>query len=274
MKKGLCISLSVLSVFSLSTLAQARPYTIIPTSSSHAYVDLGLGQALTYRADSGSVIVPGGPSLSLQPKNSGLPQSLSIGGGWLWPQMYRAESPYFPFVSLGLYYQHTNLFDTKKPVELHELVHSIHFDQPANYVFSQDGLMANLKMDIYRWKYMMPYLGVSLGASWNQIKEKQPLLLAIDPSVTVPFTTEDQRTTSFSYSLGAGLDFPVTEKLWFSLGYSYSNFGRVQAGDICLPTSPTPPSNVVCTHNGFGNLDHFGNLTTQTILLTGRYVFA
>lgn len=268
MKK--CVVTLLLISSSLSPIV-AQAYCCCATKklSSQMYVDVGISQALTYHVDPARLHPPDAPSntfIFLNAKNSGgLPQSVSLGGGWLWPQLYRSESPYFPFVSAGLSYQHTNLFNTKKSVEFgaeaSEMILAVASSAP--YVFSQDILMANAKLDLYRWKYAMPYVSVGLGIAWNQVKDKA-FFTSLETDFAPDVTDSNSRNTAFSYSAGIGLDFPVTEKFWLGLGYSYSGFGRMGGSNRLV--SPTLSEELV--------LSSFGQATTQTILLTGRYVFA
>ncbi|BBB14827.1 uncharacterized protein RVIR1_03040 [Candidatus Rickettsiella viridis] len=246
-------------------------------------MDLGIGQALTYHvkpAFSGAAVdFLGLNNVALRPRNSGgLPQSFSVGAGWLWPQVYRLESPYFPFVSIGLSYQHTNLFNTKKSVVYwfeEALPDGEKAAQPfavAPYTFSQDSVMANLKLDLYRWRYVMPYLSLGLGAAWNQVKDKAVFTAVDGEQVRGQITDANSRNTAFSYSAGLGLDFPVTEKFWLSLGYAYSGLGRmggINSLTNSVDPNPTNPLDIILNH-----VSSFGQVSTQTILLMGRYVFA
>ena len=259
------------SAFTFALKAEAKGCCCPSHTSSmkpRFYLDAGVGNAFDSQVDSDSVAIlflGENITYSLSATNHAYPNNLAIGAGCLWPQPYQANSPYFPFLSLGLQYQYTN-FDSKKTFMSFSIFLDDQkgpFDDGSHYIFSQNSLLANLKLDLYRWNRVMPYVNLGLGASWNQAKAQGPFTdNSDDPEA---FIIGTGRSTAFSYTVGAGLDFLVTERFWLSLGYSYNNFGHVQLGKITYTTNPNNAP-APFTFN-------LRNLTTHNIQLTGRYVF-
>lgn len=277
MNKKLYIVMSILAAatFTATLKAEAKGCCCVPPTHSmkpRFYLDVGVGHAFDSQANSDAIAEPdivGGPIdilYSLSEANHAKPDNLLIGAGFLWSDLHQTDSPYFPFLSLGLQYQYTN-FDNKKTsmrlnisdINTGEVVLS----PEASYVFSQNSLLANLKLDLYRWDRVMPYVNLGLGASWNQAKDKTPFTLFAGKADLITGTT---RNTSFSYNLGAGLDFLITERFWLSLGYNYNNFGRVSINKFLNLDDPSFSGPADFKFN-------LGNLATHNIQLTGRYVF-
>ncbi|WP_232019637.1 outer membrane protein [Candidatus Rickettsiella viridis] len=138
----------------------------------------------------------------------------------------------------------------------------------TNQILSQNSLLANLKMDIYRWGRIMPYVNLGLGASWNESKQQAPFIDPDNPLISVS-TASSLQMTSFSYQVGAGLDFLVIKNFWLSLGYNYNNFGRVVVDKLLL----LPGIGSDDFLNSLAQPFSFRNLTSQSVQLTGRFIF-
>lgn len=281
MNKKLYIFMSVLAATTLASTLKAEAKgcccpSPTPSMKPRVYLDVGVGHAFDSHVGSDKFlgITDDGPILSsLSAKNHASPNNLAIGTGFLWPQPYQANSPYFPFLSLGLQYQYTNFDNKKTSMSLNSVFQEppqeqIPFDD-FNYVFSQNSLLANLKLDLYRWGRVMPYVNLGLGASWNQAKDKSPATFT-DENQLQDITSATARSTSFSYTVGAGLDFLMSERFWLSLGYSYNNFGGISINQFSDTQDNDPSKTAPLNFIKFNNL---GNLTTHNIQLTGRYVF-
>ncbi|MDQ8039914.1 MAG: outer membrane beta-barrel protein [Rickettsiella sp.] len=248
------------------------------------YVDFGLGKAFDTHIPSASysaaLPVATGviTTFLISPKGHNLYDNLALEAGLLWENAYRIDSPYFPFINLGLSYRYSNFTNEKTLTDFTFISQQAGF-QPlvltsqTNYEFLQRSLLANLKLDVYRWGHFMPYVNLGLGASWNKSKQKAPFFIK-DPDTTNPapitLTTSSSDVSSFSYQVGAGLDYLVTENFWLSLGYIYNNFGRVEVGKLLSASL-----NDVFDQQVDAIIRPFSlrNLTTHTIQLTGRYVF-
>lgn len=274
-------------MFSALLHAEARRYcgccypVVKPQPTPRPYVELGLGQAFDSRLDASSYSFAnprreeGTITLALMPNGRILASDILIGGGWVWSQLYPADTHYLPFISLGLQYQYSNVDHQKTFIDLDFKLKNtqnngtslLSFNTP--YEFSQRRLLANAKLDLYRWRYVMPYVNLGLGATWNKVKQTEPFLIT-EKSDTVPITTLGSRNNRWSYSVGAGLDFLVNENLWLSLGYQYNNFGRITISEPFFNVDNLQAKQVNANAKPF----HLGDLSTQSIQLTGRYLFA
>lgn len=162
----------------------------------------------------------------------------SIGAGWAWSQLYPQNPNYFPYVSLGLQYQYTNLNNKKTLVDFNgyatDLGNKVNFDYfgNTNYIFSQISLLGNLKIDLYRWRYVMPYINLGLGVSSNRTKQNKNFYIQETAVVFRPeffeIVTPNKRNVAFSYNVGLGLDFPIKNNFWLSLGYVYNDLGKFE----------------------------------------------
>ncbi|MGQ3891333.1 SPOR domain-containing protein [Legionella sp. CNM-4043-24] len=103
-----------------------------------------------------------------------------------------------------------------------------------NYTYSwdvsRDVLSLYSKMDLTRYRQVMPYIDASIGVAFNRAGQYS------ETSITPPVTSRinpafGSRTESaFTYSVGAGLDFQFTPKFIMSLGYDYQSFGQFASG--------------------------------------------
>lgn len=144
------------------------------------------------------------------------------------------------------------------------------------YDFSQSSLLGVLKLDLYRWQRVMPYINLGLGTAWRQAKQKEPLYVNSreDMENIGVLPTGNLKTRTFAYSVGAGFDFPITENFWLSLGYQYNDFGDINLKPTLVGLNEQAQEDI--EEQGINNLlkpFHLNNLSTQTIQLTGRYVF-
>jgi hypothetical protein len=74
-----------------------------------------------------------------------------------------------------------------------------------------------------------PYISGGLGLSWNESKN---YTVTISP----PFTTfsnqfANNTTTSFSWSVGTGVDVDLTKKVRLGVGYRFTDFGKAATGN-------------------------------------------
>lgn len=282
---SLIISFCILLTLSLPTNALCcypKPLICVQALKPQYYIDLGLEQAFNTHLSSSQfeVITPSNPNFdflfSMSPSNNPFINHIALETGILWPHPYQADSPYFPFINLGLRYQYSNVDQKKTSViaseDLQESASMRSLDianSQRDFTFSHHSLLVNLKMDVYRWNRIMPFVNLGLGASWNRSKLQNPFLLDLNgQEINLNYLSfNTTRNTAFSYQVGAGLDFLATDNFWLSLGYLYNNFGQIQLGtakveELIRRVSSYSASTV-----------KFRDLTAHTIQLTGRYVF-
>lgn len=74
-----------------------------------------------------------------------------------------------------------------------------------------------------------PYFSLSLGGAWNNLS--QYAITNFDSNgINLPAILGDRTRSSFSYSLGLGIDTDISERLRLALGYRFSDFGQASFG--------------------------------------------
>lgn len=83
--------------------------------------------------------------------------------------------------------------------------------------------------------HFYPYFSIGLGAAFNEAYDFR-LSTSETGSINVAPTYRDRTSTSFSYTLGAGLDASLTQHIRVGVGYRFSDFGKFQFsdGDIAI----------------------------------------
>lgn len=90
---------------------------------------------------------------------------------------------------------------------------------------------------LYRGSFpALPYLLAGVGASYNNTNN-----FSTDVNPFLTFTrVQDFSTTSFSYNVGAGVDFVLTDYLRLGIGYRYTDLGKAELGPMKIDTTPVP----------------------------------
>jgi len=83
----------------------------------------------------------------------------------------------------------------------------------------------------YERSIFKPYFSFGLGASINKASGYE---VDIPNFVTFSRVYEDKTYTSFSYSVGTGLDFNVGESIRLGVGYRFSDLGKVTLGKATI----------------------------------------
>ena len=104
-----------------------------------------------------------------------------------------------------------------------EYVWRKHAKDEAKYVgntlkFKTYSYMFNMYYDVLPYNWWSPYVGLGLG--WTKMKYT-------DIDHTSGFDTAE-KTTRFTWALGAGLSLKVTNRLNVDLGYRYYNMGKLE----------------------------------------------
>ena len=93
----------------------------------------------------------------------------------------------------------------------------------TNYNFKYDiqllNILATLKLDLYRWKNLMPYVigGVGL-TNYSTSEYTEQALSGVTPRVSPAYGSNSGN--NFSYLLGVGLDYAILENLWINAEYN------------------------------------------------------
>ena len=99
----------------------------------------------------------------------------------------------------------------------------------AQQILAVAKLFATKQLTIGTPHLFFPYLSVGLGGAFN--KGSGFIWTQETGSVNVTPTFNNHSQTSFSYSLGLGVDTPINSNMRFGLGYRFSDFGAASLGN-------------------------------------------
>ncbi|MEO8402126.1 MAG: outer membrane beta-barrel protein [Gammaproteobacteria bacterium] len=148
--------------------------------------------------------------------------NLGLGGGYQW----QFDRTYVPYFNLGI--QYTHIFTSH--VEGSVTQFSLPIFNNYNYKFDYDAnvLVLNGKLDLIEYHSFLPYIALGIGAAYNDFSNYHEYA---KPSVT-PRTTPNygsHNTANFTYTLGAGVDYHCSNKIWLSLGYEYDSLDKLKS---------------------------------------------
>ncbi|MES2141770.1 MAG: outer membrane beta-barrel protein [Pseudomonadota bacterium] len=217
------------------------------------YFDLGVGKAYDYARSNSFLESSNGAVLgNLRTGNSYSTPFFFVGIGYRWAR----PDLWFPSVNVGLQHRYTS------PINVNGVSQTPSVD-PAptsyNYRMQQESWLIMTKADIYKWKGFMPYIAAGMGVSFNRISQ----FFVNSPIFANQLGGSTTLKGGFSYSFGAGIDYPVKEDFWLSLGYFYDDFGKNKIDSVFTSS----------TMNSIGTLKN-ANLHANSFFLSARYLFA
>ncbi|KGP63492.1 hypothetical protein EP47_05780 [Legionella norrlandica] len=146
---------------------------------------------------------------------------LGIGAG------YRYTDLAIPAISLGIHYSHFLKTHINGQIIQYSLPEFTNYDYQWKVV--SDLVLATSKMNVFRWKNLMPFVQGGLGISSNRTSQYYEIALPnVTPRISPNFT--NHTTTVLAYQFGAGLDWEINPQWLISLGYEYSDLGRFRSG--------------------------------------------
>ncbi len=183
---------------------------------------------------------------------------LVLNGGYQWAR----DSAWLPFYSLAVSYTYGFPAKVKGKVSQYSLPEFTNYNY--QYKIQTQTFLAQIKVDLYQWRSLMPFLlagaGVSLNNASNYAEQAVP---GVTPRINPGF--QGQTSTYFSYVLGAGLDYIVQKNIWVSLTYEYSNLGRAQTG---------PGENTgILTDTNYAADNLKTNVRSNSVFLSMTYLF-
>ncbi len=93
------------------------------------------------------------------------------------------------------------------------------------YQFQSQQVLASFKLLATNDKFLHPYLQVGLGAAWNKVGHFSATT-AETGSINLTPSFNDHTKAEFSYNLGAGLDFDMSQNIRLGFGYRFSGLGN------------------------------------------------
>lgn len=201
---------------------------ILPVSSPNSwFVGLGIAwlspfntNAINY-ASSG---MPGFPDDRYVGNDSNHTGQYSILAGYQWQR----DTKWLPAYSLALQYSYSG------PSEISGFIDVNSLDAARNFTYkyntSQQLLLAKLKLDLYRWHQILPYFSAGAGVTFNRGSNYSDKPIPGETAMLRRYGFNSGSRTHFAGTLGAGLDYWVTNKSQLSLGYEFTYFGTVSTG--------------------------------------------
>lgn len=216
------------------------------------FMDVGLGWVFNQKLGTAylaNIELPSDQYTS--PKVNQVPMSF-ISGGYIWSR----RAAWLPFTSLGLEYSYD------MPATVKGVIEEFTDPEQANFKYKYKVAHHNLRLigkaNLYRWQNWMPYVSAGAGLSWNRFTNYSEQAISEFPSLRPNPNFVNKTASSFSYSLGTGLDYIFNENLWGGLGYRYDQFGWGKTGDTNAEFSDKSLKNTSRAH---------------TIILSLRYLF-
>jgi opacity protein-like surface antigen len=83
--------------------------------------------------------------------------------------------------------------------------------------------------------YFSPYLFMGLGAAFNKAYR---FSTTVPDTITFTRIYKDHTNTSFSYAVGAGIDFEIFSNIHLDVCYRFANMGRVALGSATIDDIP------------------------------------
>ncbi|VEB30086.1 Opacity protein and related surface antigens [Legionella pneumophila] len=146
---------------------------------------------------------------------------LGIGGG------YRFTNMILPAISVGIYYSHFFNMDINGQVIQYSLPEFTNYNY--QWKVKSDLVLASAKANVISWKNIMPFVQGGVGVSSNKGSQYyENTLPDVTPRISPNFA--NHTTTVIAYQLGAGLDWEIKPQWLLSLGYEYSDLGKVRSG--------------------------------------------
>lgn len=218
-----------------SDCCQTKQKTVCCVSSTKPlpawYLDMGLGWIMNQRLGANylnNLELP--PDTLTAPKANRSPMAL-LSGGYIWSR----QTNWVPLASLGLGYSYAY------PAKVKGIVQDYSEQEEANssyqYKIEHHRISLLGKVALVRWENWLPYVAAGLGAAWNRVSDysEQAISERISEHTNPGFP--NKTTVDFSYSLGAGFDYVITEYLWAGFGYRFDRFGKIETGDSLLPNA-------------------------------------
>jgi hypothetical protein len=92
-------------------------------------------------------------------------------------------------------------------------------------------LANKLVRDMGPYGYIQPIIGGGIGVSYNTVTNFHTIM---DDGNYNTSALQDTTIAAFAWQLNAGIDWQVTERFSFDVGYRYFNAGRFNSGDALL----------------------------------------
>lgn len=221
--KRILVSCLLLCICGQSIAAQAPTHSMF-SGSKRVYLAAGLGD-MFFRKEGENYLNTGtgwpddhysGGSISDQPYGF-------VEAGYSWER----PDNWLPNYSLGLRMMYVSAASASGYIDQYSL--------PGfrNYTYFYDVQLFNLmgiyKIDLYRWRQLMPYVSLGAGlSSYTTTNYTEHATAGVTPRISPAFS--DDAGVNLAYQLGVGFDFAVRENMSINVEANYANYGTVYTG--------------------------------------------
>lgn len=141
---------------------------------------------------------------------------------WVW------GCSWFPGISLGVRYQHFFSDSVQGYIDQFGLIMFRNYQY--SFDISADLISLYSKLDIFYVDKFFFYIDGGVGAAFNHAGNfSETALPGVIPRISPAWGPHDQ--TNVAYTIGAGLDYLLTQQLTLNVGYDYQNLGRMHTGN-------------------------------------------
>ncbi len=155
--------------------------------------------------------------------------------------------------------------------------HTRYFDLTSNSLMFNGTLFAKglantgfgnmLVHDMFGCGTVQPFVGGGVGVSYNTLSNDHRIL---DGSLTATGSKNDATIASFAWQLNTGLNWQITERLGFDIGYRYFNAGRFNSNDYLTSRMSGTTNNPITT---VYKTPSIGALSANELFFTARVAF-
>lgn len=139
------------------------------------------------------------------------------------------DSDWLSAYSLGLQYQHN--FSANVGNKVLQYSDPLFYNYNSTWDIASDIFLVVAKLNVFEYGIFSPYVHAGVGLSFNNAGNYNESPTTGVTAVRVNPGFSSYTKTNFAYSLGAGVDFQVTQKIIVSAQYQYQNLGNVKSGN-------------------------------------------
>ncbi len=208
----------------INVFNQACPWRPIVSIGSGAALSSGLGQSKTF-----PILNPVTDQFFVySPKNS--TQTVGVFDGFA-----GVEWAFQPNWSLQMGFDYNQAWNFAAEGTLLQGADAQSADQYTyQYSVLTRQLLAEGKL-LYRFKdRYLPYILLGLGAALNDATDYET---NVPPFLTFTRQYKNHTQTSFTYTVGIGMDVDILDHLRLGLGYRFADFGQISLGNATIDTS-------------------------------------
>jgi opacity protein-like surface antigen len=134
---------------------------------------------------------------------------------------------------------------------------------------SYSSLASKLIKEIDGYGYIQPLIGGGLGVSYNTLSNFYGMFTS---SQTVDFAMADATAVALAWQLNAGLDWHITNRFSFDLGYRYLNVGRFNSNDYLISLSKVQNGSAISQAPAWAPA-WIGSLSANELYFTAKLAF-